>query len=150
MQDGNILCFTIPGKDGDVLSLVSDENLIVNARYVGEPYAMWIGEIGIVLTDSEKNQWHIEVTASNQEVTLNGTIVGTKLSKAGLVIEPVGKDLVRIRQEDKQVGVTIEFVSDHLSFYLTDGRGLLSTVHGILGEYEITMTSHLSCRQDEL
>ena len=108
--------------------------MIVNARYVGEPYAMWIGEIGIVLTDRVGSRWHIKVIASNQEVTLNGTIVKNKLSQAGLVIEPVHKDVVRIKQEDKQVGVTVEFISDHLSFYLTDGRGLSSTVHGILGE----------------
>ncbi|XP_065841572.1 inter-alpha-trypsin inhibitor heavy chain H5-like [Oscarella lobularis] len=135
LQDGNILCFTVPGKNGDVLSLVSDENMIVNARYVGEPYAMWIGEIGIVLTDRVGSRWHIKVIASNQEVTLNGTIVKNKLSQAGLVIEPVHKDVVRIKQEDKQVGVTVEFISDHLSFYLTDGRGLSSTVHGILGQF---------------
>ncbi|XP_039221970.1 inter-alpha-trypsin inhibitor heavy chain H6 isoform X3 [Crotalus tigris] len=152
------LCFTLDGRSGDILRLVSDSatGLSVNGHLMGAPSRpgheerprTYLDVITIVV-EHPHNSYVVNITQKG--VTLYGEEVlvlpltqRATINKAPLAISvwPEANIIV-------QIGPMVEFLVllhhyshptvlqlDHLGFYIVKGQGLSATAGGLLGQFQ--------------
>ncbi|XP_078676438.1 inter-alpha-trypsin inhibitor heavy chain H3-like isoform X3 [Branchiostoma floridae x Branchiostoma belcheri] len=166
------LCFDINGQAGDVLNLLRDRALgtVVNARVVAakrvpegkQKLPTYFGELSIAVGS-------IRIFITPKEILLLGrdpahaqdlVIPWGKRSK--LLRGPVNIDVRRRRMSIRHVGSGVEFVvlqhpvredhpikPDYLGFYVQNGKGLSTGVHGLIGQFHYG-TANLQIDDDPL
>ncbi|KAI8511786.1 hypothetical protein Bbelb_108860 [Branchiostoma belcheri] len=166
------LCFDINGQAGDVLNLLRDRALgtVVNARVVAakrvpegkQKLPTYFGELSIAVGS-------IRIFITPKEILLLGrdpahaqdlVIPWGKRSK--LLRGPVNIDVRRRRMSVRHVGSGVEFVvlqhpvredhpikPDYLGFYVQNGKGLSTGVHGLIGQFHYG-TANLHIDDDPL
>lgn len=133
LSDGKMLCFTVDGKAGDIFNLISDEHLSVNVRYKGgtDGFSVWMDEVAVVLNSGCR----IRVESKPEAVLVDNVQVRGHFSDQNVTVDVIRGDYVAIKIRSPNVQLRVEFIDEHLSFYIVDGKGFSPQVHGLLGQF---------------
>uniref|UniRef100_A0A6J0TNQ2 Inter-alpha-trypsin inhibitor heavy chain H6 n=1 Tax=Pogona vitticeps TaxID=103695 RepID=A0A6J0TNQ2_9SAUR len=152
------LCFTLDGRSGDTLRLVSDPatGVSVNGHLMGAPFRPGHEERPRTYFDAitmvvERPHASYVVNITREGMALHGEDVlvlpftqRAVIRKPHLAISMWAKANVTVR-----IGTEVEFLVllhcyshptalqlDHLGFYVVNGKGLSASAHGLLGQFQ--------------
>ncbi|XP_062516915.1 inter-alpha-trypsin inhibitor heavy chain H5-like isoform X2 [Corticium candelabrum] len=133
LGNGNMLCFSVDGKGGDIFNLISDTHLSVNVKYIDgtDGYSVWMGELAFVLDNGCK----VRVNADPESVQVDNTVVDKKFYDEDVQVDVYAGDYVAVKFRKLQVEFRAEFIDRHLSFYVVNDKGLSPRVHGLIGQF---------------
>ncbi|XP_026567269.1 inter-alpha-trypsin inhibitor heavy chain H6 [Pseudonaja textilis] len=156
-SQGN-LCFTLDGRLGDILRLVSDPatGLSVNGHLMGAPSRPGHEErprtyLDVITIVVERPRASYVVNITQKGVTLYGeeVLVLPLIQQATISKPPLAISMWPEANITVQIGSTIEFLVllhhyshptvlqlDHLGFYIMKGQGLSASAGGLLGQFQ--------------
>ncbi|XP_013922047.1 PREDICTED: inter-alpha-trypsin inhibitor heavy chain H6 [Thamnophis sirtalis] len=152
------LCFTLDGRSGDILRLVSDPNtgLTVNGHLMGAPSRPGHEErprtyLDVIAIAVERPHSSFAVNITQKGVILYGeeVLVLTLTQRATISKPPLAISIWPEANITVQIGSTVEFLVllhryihptalqlDHLGFYIVKGQGLSASAGGLLGQFQ--------------
>ncbi|XP_070592911.1 inter-alpha-trypsin inhibitor heavy chain H6 [Erythrolamprus reginae] len=152
------LCFTLDGRSGDILRLVSDPatGLFVNGHLMGAPSRPGQEErprtyLDVITIVVEHPQASYVVNITQKGVTLYGeeVLVLPLTQRATIRKPPLAISTWPEANVTVQIGSTVEFLVllhhyshptvlqlDHLGFYIVKGQGLSASAGGLLGQFQ--------------
>ena len=133
LGNGNMLCFSVDGKGGDIFNLISDTHLSVNVKYIDgtDDYSVWMGELAFVLDNGCK----VRVNADPESVRVDHMAVDKKFYDEDVQVDVYAGDYVAVKFKKLQVEFRAEFIDGHLSFYVVNDKGFSPRVHGLIGQF---------------
>ncbi|XP_063152696.1 inter-alpha-trypsin inhibitor heavy chain H6 [Candoia aspera] len=152
------LCFTLDGRSGDILRLVSDPatGLSVNGHLMEAPSRPGHEErprtyLDVITIVVEHPQASFVVNVTQKGVTLYGeeVLVLPLAQRATIHMPPLAISMWPEANITVQIGSTVEFLVllhhyrhptvlqlDHLGFYIVKGQGLSASAGGLLGQFQ--------------
>ncbi|XP_058029411.1 inter-alpha-trypsin inhibitor heavy chain H6 [Ahaetulla prasina] len=152
------LCFTLDGRPGDILRLVSDPatGLSVNGHLMGAPSRPGHEErprtyLDVITIAVEHPHASYVVNITQKTVTLYGeeVLVLPLTQRAAIRKPPLAISMWPEVNITVQIGSTVEFLVllhhyshptvlqlDHLGFYIAKGQGLSASAGGLLGHFQ--------------
>ena len=154
LNDGNMLCYSVQGRNDSVFNLISCSTFVMNANFVPDskrPEVTWMGTIGVVLGralhykhsrvtgfkfDSKKHAVHIgkEITlpasALKEISSENGSIsIIRKNDRVSASLHPA----VKLHLKDVGLHFTIKYENGHLDMIWHNPISG-SNCHGLIGK----------------
>ena len=162
LPSGKLLCYTIQGEHGFTFSLISNEKIRMNARFVPDSRrdeVTWLGSIGIVIHKSGYKRSN--TTTLRFEAIKNTIHIGDKITLKAMNIEKLtfsNRKLtiseappiegfkypaVYVDIRDVALSFTIKFVNEHLDIFWHSTGQETSDSHGLIGEFTDDVRMHI-------
>lgn len=153
LPSGELLCYTVQGEHGFSFNLISNQKMIMNAKFIPDarrPEVTWLGSIGIIVEHSNykgSNETKLRFESHEKSIYIGDKVVleaknieKLTFSNGKLTISEAPPmqgfhyPSVYVDLEDVQLQFTVKFTNQHLDIYWHNTGGRLTDSHGLIGK----------------